>query len=97
MPTTVPEMLPAVAEMLAVPPERTVPLKLCAALTVEFCRETIKPRTLPWAAIFIVPPTTPPAPRSMLPVKPGDPPEGGVPAVKVIVGPPAMFPFSANC
>ena len=47
MPTTVPEIVPAVAEMLAVPPDRTVPLKLCAALTVEFCRETISPRTLP--------------------------------------------------
>ena len=50
---------------------------------------------LHWAVMLMVPPMTPPEPRSTLPAWPGKPSEGAVPASKVIVGPPATVPFKA--
>ncbi len=91
----VPETL--VALRFAAPPDRTVPVNTVPALMLLFCREMNNPLTSPVAVTFTSPPITPESPRSIFPIKPGEPADGAVPAERVTEGPADTFPFSASC
>ena len=67
MATMVPEIVPP-DDRVALPPERTVPAKLWAALMSAFCWEIIRPVILPVALAFTFTPITPELPRIMSPM-----------------------------